>query len=203
MLSHRSSTAVFGLLAWAIGALTSAGCSPMWLTRTSDADGKVTSRYLYENGWPWSGRAVVSPPPAEELRSEILAIVPMGTRRPVVLRRLKAAGIQGSFGTRANAGGGRVPRHDCYSSWCWKRPNGKVWLVDIVFFFDEAGKLHRIEFSRDPSLRPNGTERGTSEVVPKETIDADNLRPDRDQQRSKSGGSEVGEREHESSQPVD
>jgi hypothetical protein len=200
---QRSPSAVFGLLACALGFFSSAGCTPLELTRTSDADGKVTARYYYENGWPWSAREVVSSPPAEELRDKLLAIVPLGSPRPVVLRRLNAAGIQGNFRTQSKVGGGSAPRHDCFSSRVWKRPDGKVWLVNISFYFDEFGKLHRIEFSPDPGLRPDGTERGNNEVIPTETIETDKPRPRRGRQQCASDDSDLEKQESRSSKPSD
>jgi hypothetical protein len=179
LVTHRLPTPLCGLLICSIGVISCAGCTPMVVNR--EEDGKVVGRSIYEYGllWPFP-RQVDFPPPNEELRKEILAIVPLGTRRPEVLRRLKAAGMEGHFGVQMKEGGGHVPRHDCYCASSWRRPNGKVWFVDMQFFFDEERKLARITLSPDPRMRPDGTYRNDTEIAPTETIDKKSLRSRRE-----------------------
>jgi hypothetical protein len=67
-----------------------------------------------------------------EQEKEILAIVHKGTRREEALRKLEAAGIDGSFG---------ISRRVYYCE-LWKRPDGSRWHLNVALLFDEVGRLY-------------------------------------------------------------
>jgi len=82
-----------------------------------------------------SHEIVTCPLTYSEQEKEVLAIVPKGTRREEVLRRLNAAGIEGSFGTSRRI----------YYCEIWTRPNGERWHLNLALLFDEYGKLYRTQ----------------------------------------------------------
>ncbi len=67
-----------------------------------------------------------------EQEKEILAVVPKGTRRDEVLRKLATAGIDGSFG---------ISRRVYYCE-LWNRPDGSRWHLNVALLFDEVGRLY-------------------------------------------------------------
>ncbi len=70
-----------------------------------------------------------------EQEKEILAVVPKGTQREEALRRLAAAGIEGSFGVSQRV----------YYCDLWNRKNGERWHVNVALLFDDANKLYRTQ----------------------------------------------------------
>jgi hypothetical protein len=70
-----------------------------------------------------------------EQEKEILAVVPKGTSREEALRRLTAAGIEGSFGVSQRV----------YYCDLWNRKNGERWHVNVALLFDDANKLYRTQ----------------------------------------------------------
>jgi len=67
-----------------------------------------------------------------EQEKEILAVAPKGTRRDDALRKLAAAGIDGSFG---------ISRRVYYCE-LWNRPDGSRWHLNVALLFDEVGRLY-------------------------------------------------------------
>jgi hypothetical protein len=67
-----------------------------------------------------------------EQEKEILTVVPKGTRREEALRKLAAAGIDGSFG---------ISRRVYYCE-LWHRPDGSRWHLNVALLFDEVGRLY-------------------------------------------------------------
>ena len=76
-----------------------------------------------------------SPLSYSEQEKELLAIVPKGTRREEALRRLAAAGIEGSFGIS----------HRVYYCDLWNRSNGERWHINVALLFDDTGKFYRTQ----------------------------------------------------------
>jgi hypothetical protein len=70
-----------------------------------------------------------------EQEKQILAVVPKGTQRQEALRRLAAAGIEGSFGISQRV----------YYCDLWNRKNGERWHVNVALLFDDADKLYRTQ----------------------------------------------------------
>jgi hypothetical protein len=70
-----------------------------------------------------------------EQEKEILAVVPKGTQRGEALRRLAAAGIEGSFGVSQRV----------YYCDLWNRKNGERWHVNVALLFDDSDKLYRTQ----------------------------------------------------------
>src|SRR5579862_9375484 len=99
---------------------------------------------LFDNARPRKVTAVLPSP--EQIRKEVQTLVPLGTTRQEVLRRIDSAGIKGHFGTRDTPGGGHSDRHDVYYGEFWKRPDGQLWHISVEFCFDGSGKLERLEF---------------------------------------------------------
>jgi hypothetical protein len=82
------------------------------------------------------GRAIVPCPLTyADQEKEVLAVVPKGTRREDVLRRLHAAGIEGSFGISQRV----------YYCDLWNRPDGQRWQMNIALLFDEKGVLYKTQ----------------------------------------------------------
>jgi hypothetical protein len=82
------------------------------------------------------GRAIVPCPLTyADQEKEVLALVPKGTRREEVLRRLHAAGIEGSFGISQRV----------YYCDLWNRPGGQRWQMNIALLFDENGILYKTQ----------------------------------------------------------
>lgn len=98
---------------------------------------------LFENARPQKVTALPSP---DQIRKQVQTLVPLGTPRQEVLRRIDSAGIKGHFGTRDTPGGGHADRHDVYYGEFWKRPDGQLWHISVEFWFDGSGKLERLEF---------------------------------------------------------
>jgi hypothetical protein len=68
-----------------------------------------------------------------EQEKELSAVVPKGLRREEALRRLTAAGVEGSFGIS----------HRVYYCDLWNRSNGDRWHMNVALYFDDAGKLYK------------------------------------------------------------
>jgi hypothetical protein len=88
-----------------------------------------------------------------EQEKEILAVVSKGTRREEALRKLAAAGIDGSFG---------ISRRVYYCE-LWNRPDGSRWHLNVALLFDEVGRLYMtrtadcdVTSSPDKSLATSG-----------------------------------------------
>jgi hypothetical protein len=79
-----------------------------------------------------NSRIVSCPLTYSEQEKEILAVVPKGTRREEALRKLAAAGIDGSFG---------ISRRVYYCE-LWNRPDGSRWHLNVALLFDEVGRLY-------------------------------------------------------------
>jgi hypothetical protein len=70
-----------------------------------------------------------------EQEKELLAIVPKGIRQEEALRRLAAAGVEGSFG---------ISRRVYYCD-LWNRSNGDRWHINVALLFDDTGKFYRTQ----------------------------------------------------------
>jgi hypothetical protein len=70
-----------------------------------------------------------------EQTKEVLNVVPKGTRREDALRKLAAAGIEGSFGTSQRI----------YYCELWNRPDGNRWHLNVALLFDETGRVYRTQ----------------------------------------------------------
>ncbi len=71
-----------------------------------------------------------------DLTKKILAVAPVGTPRDEAVRRLKAAGVDGAFGSDKSAFG-----KDYYCCQTWRRPHGEVWRISVLLHFDKSGNL--------------------------------------------------------------
>lgn len=71
-----------------------------------------------------------------DLTKKILAVAPVGTPREETIQRLKAAGIDGAFGSDKSAFG-----KDYYCCQTWRRSHGEVWRISLLLHFDKSGKL--------------------------------------------------------------
>jgi hypothetical protein len=71
-----------------------------------------------------------------DLTKRILEIAPKGTPRDETIAKLKAAGIDGSFGAEKSAFG---KEYFCCQS--WRRPDGEVWRINLLVHFDKAGNF--------------------------------------------------------------
>jgi len=131
--------------------IAAAGCDPMLVT--VEQDGKSVPRSVYEYGlaWPFP-RAVDGAPPPDVLRQELLAIAPLGTSRTEALRRLTAAGIKIDRSIQPMSAAREQPDLDRFVGSFWNRPQGKVWIVNFGFEFDESHKLRRIDVCPVPEL---------------------------------------------------
>jgi len=81
-------------------------------------------------------QAVRCPLDDSDLTKKILAVAPVGTPRDETVRRLRAAGIDGAFGSEHSAFG-----KDYYCCQAWRRPHGEVWRISLLLHFDKAGNL--------------------------------------------------------------
>ncbi len=70
-----------------------AGCDPMIVNVALDGKNVPESVYEYGLAWPFP-RDVAPPPVPDELRRDLLALVPLGTSRTEALRKLTDAGIK-------------------------------------------------------------------------------------------------------------
>ena len=71
-----------------------------------------------------------------ELTKKILAVAPVGTPRDEAIQRLKAAGIEGAFGSEHSAIG-----KDYFCCRAWRRPHAEVWKISLLLHFDKSGNL--------------------------------------------------------------
>jgi hypothetical protein len=107
-----------------------------------------------------NNRIVPCPLTYSEQNKEVLTLVPKGTRRDDALRKLAAAGIEGSFGSSRGI----------YYCELWNRPDGSRWHLNVAILFDETGKLYKtqaadcdVTIAPDkslPSTGPQGNETG-------------------------------------------
>jgi hypothetical protein len=77
-----------------------------------------------------------------EQEKEVLNVVPKGTRRDDALRKLAAAGIEGSFG---------ISRRVYYCD-LWNRPDGNRWHMNVALLFDETGRLYKTQTECDVTV---------------------------------------------------
>jgi hypothetical protein len=70
-----------------------------------------------------------------EQEREILTILPKGTRREEAMRRLTAAGVEGSFGSSRRV----------YYCDLWNRKNGDRWHINVALLFDDTGRFYRTQ----------------------------------------------------------
>lgn len=90
---------------------------------------------------------VACPLTYSEQEKEILTVVPKGTRREDALRRLAAAGVEGSYG---------ISRRVYYCD-LWKRPNGERWHINVALLFDDTGRLYKTQMAEaDITAVPDG-----------------------------------------------
>jgi hypothetical protein len=85
-----------------------------------------------------------------DLTKKILAIAPIGTPRDETIRKLKAAGIAGAFGSERSAFG-----KDYYCCQAWRHSQGEVWKISLLLHFDKDGNF--CETLDLPSLDPTPT----------------------------------------------
>jgi hypothetical protein len=71
-----------------------------------------------------------------DLTKKIMAIAPVGTPRDETIQRLKAAGIDGAFGSDKSAIGSEY-----YCCRSWRRENGEVWRINLLLHFDKSGNF--------------------------------------------------------------
>jgi hypothetical protein len=124
-----------------------AGCDPVIVNLAKD--GKSMSVYEYGLAWPFP-RAVAPPPPPDELRRELLALVPLGTSRTEALRRLTDAGIKIDRAIQPASAGREQPVPDRFVGSFWNRPQGKVWIVNFGFEFGGSHELRQINVDPVP-----------------------------------------------------
>lgn len=70
----------------------------------------------------------------EEQKTALLKIAPIGTHRDAAVKKLKEAGIRGSFGIR----------NSVYYCDSWEQEVGQRWHLDLALLFDESGRLYEI-----------------------------------------------------------
>jgi hypothetical protein len=106
-----------------------------------------------------------------EQEKEILTVVPKGTRRDEALRRLVAAGVEGSFGISQRV----------YYCDLWNRKNGERWHINVALLFDDTGRLYRTQVAEsDISVVPDdkpGNGSGPSTKSPTSAADAVSMNP--------------------------
>jgi hypothetical protein len=78
---------------------------------------------------------VACPLTYSEQVKELLVIVPKGTKRDEVLRRLAKAGVEGNFGSSRRI----------YYCDLWNRSNGEKWHMNVALLFDDSGKLYNTQ----------------------------------------------------------
>jgi hypothetical protein len=120
------------------------GCDPVIVN--VQQEGKCVPQSVYEYGlaWPFPHDVDPSPPP-DVMWRELLAIAPVGTSRTEALRRLNAAGIKVDRAVSPRSEGHERRCPDRFVGSFWNRPQGKVWIVDFGFEFDELHKLRRVD----------------------------------------------------------
>jgi hypothetical protein len=90
---------------------------------------------------------VACPLTYSEQEKELLTVVPKGTRRDDALRRLAAAGVEGSFGISQRV----------YYCELWKRPSGEQWHINVALLFDDAGKFYKTQVAEaETAVVPDG-----------------------------------------------
>jgi hypothetical protein len=90
---------------------------------------------------------VACPLTYSEQEKEILTVVPKGITREEALRRLTAAGVEGSYG---------ISRRVYYCD-LWKRPNGERWHINVALLFDDRGRLYKTQMAEaDITAVPEG-----------------------------------------------
>ena len=102
-----------------------------------------------------STQIVPCPLTYSEQIKEVLNVAPKGTRREEALRKLAAAGVEGSFG---------ISRRVYYCE-LWNRPDGSRWHMNVALLFDETERLYEtrtadcdVTTSPDKSLTTPGTQ---------------------------------------------
>ncbi len=110
-----------------------------------------------------------SPLTYSEQEKEILTIVPKGTRRDEALKRLAAAGVEGSYGIS----------HRVYYCDLWNRKNGERWHINVALLFDDTGRFYRTQVAEsDVSVVPNEKpEKGGSTKPPAGASDTAPVNP--------------------------
>jgi hypothetical protein len=105
-----------------------------------------------------STQIVSCPLTYSEQEKEVLSVAPKGTRRDDALRKLAAAGIEGSFG---------ISRRVYYCD-LWNRRDGSRWHLNVALLFDETGRLYKtqaegdVTVSSDKSLPPSASQSNES-----------------------------------------
>jgi hypothetical protein len=84
------------------------------------------------------------PLPATEQAVRVVEVVPLGTPREDVLKRLKDAGIRGNFGENQSI----------FYCDVWNREDGERWHINVVLLFNEQGELY--------ATRPDASTAGPS-----------------------------------------
>lgn len=77
---------------------------------------------------------VSCPFPVADQTAKILDIVPLGTPRDDVVKRLDEAGVIGNFSTGDSK--------STYYCDVWQREKGERWHINVVLLFDENGILY-------------------------------------------------------------
>jgi hypothetical protein len=121
-------------------------------------------------------RAIVQCPLTySEQEKELLTVVPKGLRREEALKRLAAAGVEGSFG---------ISRRVYYCD-LWNRKNGERWHINVALLFDDQGRLYKTQMAEcDVATVPEETPRpgsasseASSHASPTTAADAGSSRP--------------------------
>jgi hypothetical protein len=121
-------------------------------------------------------RAIVPCPLTySEQEKELLTVVPKGIRREEALRRLTAAGVEGSFGIS----------HRVYYCDLWNRPNGERWHINVALLFDDVGKLYKTQMAecdvstvpQEESQRGSAQSRATSAKSPATSAESAAVNP--------------------------
>ncbi len=83
-----------------------------------------------------SPQTVRCPIKDQDLTAKILEVAPVGTSREEAIRRLRAAGIDGAFGSQGSAFG-----KDYFCCQSWRQPSGEVWRISLLVHFDKSGNV--------------------------------------------------------------
>jgi hypothetical protein len=110
-----------------------------------------------------------------EQEKELLTVVPKGLRREEALKRLAAAGVEGSFG---------ISRRVYYCD-LWNRKNGERWHINVALLFDDQGRLYKTQMAEcDVATVPEETPRrgsapsdASSHASPTTAAEAGSSRP--------------------------
>jgi hypothetical protein len=76
---------------------------------------------------------IACPLSGEQQQQAVLEIVPRGTSRVEVERRLRKAGIEFSPGQK----------NSIYYLGLWNRPDGQRWHINVALLFDNEGRLYQ------------------------------------------------------------